>query len=274
MKKAFLTLMAIGLALGLVACAQATSPGTTTTDPNAPQNPTLSALVGTWTASNTSSDTSGGTTTTHALAYTMSVAADGSSSIITVQASTPAGGRTTTTYSGTKGQLSFTADQVKMTNTATCSSATPITAATATWTPESVATSSTSPAILSGGKFYLGLNNGFGYLVFAAQGSVSGLVGSWPFIISSTSSSTTNYWKIVEGFAADGTVTATQYSDTSGTFTAAPVSTTAGTYTINNGILTITPSGQSAQSWAYKIVGSYLILGNATSADAYAFTKQ
>jgi len=267
MKKAFLPLMAIGLVLGLVGCAQATSPST---DPNAPQNPTISALVGTWTASNSSSNTSGGTTTTNVFSDTLNVAADGSYTLFQTQASTPTGGSTTTSYSAKKGQLSFSANQATTTITDLCYSSSPITTANAVWTPESQTTSSTATTILSGGKLY-------GYLswpVFTAQGSTSGLVGTWQEIMSSTAGSTTMYGKMVYAFAADGTLTSQQYSDTTTAFTAAPVYSITATYTAQNGILTTTAPGQAASSGTYKIVGSYLIIGDATSVDAYAYTKQ
>jgi len=81
--------------------------------------------------------------------------------------------------------------------------------------------------------------------------------------------------KDVLTFYSNKTVVAKNYESTTSDYPDAPT-TESGTYVLNsNGSVTLTYSGETtSSSFFYKVLDSYLIEGNETSADAYAYIKQ
>ncbi|HUX42091.1 MAG TPA: lipocalin family protein [Rectinemataceae bacterium] len=260
MKRAALSITAIAIAIALAGCAQATSPSTGAAN----YNPTIAALVGTWLLSATSSTSASSTSSTE----TMTIASDGSFQGYVTRTNTPSGGTASTSYSAMKGTLSFSGDQMTYTVTGTENSSSLINSTNVSWTTFPSPLVTTNTAILDNGKLY-GLTGGS---VLTAQGTVSGLVGTWGYS-SYNSADTSPYTKVALTLNADGTATSEMYQSTTSTFSSTPTSTASGTWSASNGVLTLTQSSQ-IQSLAYSSIGNYLIWGNATNADAYAFAKQ
>ena len=264
-------------ALALVGCTQPTgSSSTTSTTATTTTVPTLANLTGTWVESYSSPTAimslSGSTPATEVTTDTMTIAADGSYVSIESYVSTPSGSSTpdSTYTAGSKGIISISSSGMTMTKTYDAvSSLTPFTASTATWTPVVPNTSDTQPnAFIYGGKLYR--------YAAVAQGSVSGIVGTWEMASSGNDGTTTNYYKEDLTFSATGSLTDAAYQSTTSTFPASPSSTQTATYAVQNGILTETFTSPSASTStiAYKIIGNYLVFGNATSSDANAYVKQ
>lgn len=225
-----------------------------------PSAPTVSALVGTWKMSSSSSFE--GTTTTMQDIITLS--SDGSFVQESIVTSTPPSDVATTFYTWKKGTIGISGDKLTMTETGNVpSSASAATPSTDSWTSSSSVTTST--AVLVAGKLYKSA-------IFKAQGSNSGIVGTW-IAESYTSSKPKPYSKIVLALSSDKTFTQTIYASTSADYPDAP-QTGSGSYVLNsNGSMTETISGSTYTSF-YKVVGSYFIMGDETSADANAYTKQ
>jgi hypothetical protein len=258
-------------ALVLAGCEAATNTKPVATTPTA-QAPTVANLTGSWTTTRngTYSDSSGEYTT--ASIFTFVFAADGTFQIVSDYVKTPkAGGASTTTYTDQKGTYSVSGTDLSLSTTAY---RTPTSAndTTTGWTTPTTATTYMYPSVLYNRKLYSIFSR-----VCSAQGTTSGLVGTWA-TTRYVSSNTSSWTKTVLKFNADLTYSNDYYENSTATFGAAPNSTTTGTYTQGNGTIILTQTGStgSPMTLYYTTFGSYLVFGDSGANDATlgAFTKK
>jgi hypothetical protein len=123
----------------------------------------------------------------------------------------------------------------------------------------------TKQATLINGKLYWDLS-----AVSSAQGSVSGLTGTWLTpAYTSTDSKPYSWYQL--NFDAAGNYTSTTTKSALSDKTDATVTSSTGTYTIADGVLTYNSS--STSKYMYAIYGSYLIIGP-TNTTLGGWTKQ
>jgi len=232
--------------------------------------PTLAALTGTWVLTETWENKDYETDaleSTEVRTTTRTIATDGSFIDEVISVETPVTGTATTSYSSKKGTLAVVGDKLAKTITHTRYSSTEaFTGADTGWNAESPAIVETTQAIIVSGKLYED--------VFKAQGSVSGIQGTW-VMEQYDSEDTKPYRKVVIQFNSDGTVSQAYFTSATESF----ADTSDGSYLMNyvanqNGSITLTMDGQVESMTAfYKIFDSYLILGG-ESYDSDAFVKQ
>jgi hypothetical protein len=227
--------------------------------------PTVANLTGSWKGPGmtiVSSSTSNGVTTSSTITSinTYTFAPDSTWSVFSVYLSTPiGGGAATTSYIESRGTYATSGNEITMTttDTRTLSSATDVTTVWST-----TAYTRTFPMVLYGGKLY-GIVPG---TLLAAQGSPSGLVGTW---VSAFSSSPGSFAKVEVTFGSNGSVTSSFYSSPTSTFTTPP-STELRTYTTGPGTFTIAMPGTPDQVMYYSLPGgSYLTMGPDATQGAY-----
>jgi hypothetical protein len=224
------------------------------------ENPTLAGLVGTW--KRTTTDVDGETTET--IEKTLIVSPDGSFfDKFAITASSTSG--TYISCDCRKGTLSVLGDELTEETTHTASNETGADPADGDW----IARPSTSwgPAILVDGKLY--------FLVAKAEGSVSGIVGTWTIAIYDSLNDPDFYEKCEYQFQSDGSGTQTAYNSADGVTYSGDTPEELTYVSAGNGRYTVTKTTEEKTVTGYcRIVGSYLILGDTTSADANAYIKQ
>jgi hypothetical protein len=225
-------------------------------------------LLGTW--KNTRTYNNNGSTSTETVITQYTFKADGTFIELTdkVYSDTP----DTHNYSARKGTYSVDAEgNFTITYTDYADSIPSFSADGVTWIPEEHPYTFTGPALVIGNQLYL---PGF---LWIAQGSVSGIVGTWAIKgmnkmwNNDTQNYDQTYYKIEYLFNNDGTVKLNNYKSSDGTF-GLPFSTITGTY--SNGTLTMTINGSTSSNKVTVYNSKYLILGDETSVTAYAFIKQ
>jgi hypothetical protein len=238
------------------------SSGSSTTSPTV----TKEQLLGTWKNTRTYNDN--GSTETNITQYTFN--ADGTFIELSDRfySDTPE----THHYSADKGTYSVDAEgNVTITYTDYAYSIPSFSADGVTWTPFGHPNTYTWPALVIGNQLYE-------FQFYIAQGSVSGIVGTWAVkgVNKMWNYDTQNYdqkynkYEII--FNNDGTVIRNIYKSSDGTF-GLPESDT-GTYTYSNGTLTMTINGTTYINKVTIYNNKYLISGDETSAIAYAYIKQ
>jgi hypothetical protein len=225
----FSSLLILCVTVALVSCenpsagAAAETPSTPT-----PSDPTVAPLVGTW---KTGIVPSSGNLVTSQLILTVS--AEGDYVQEHIKTNTSSG---SAAYLWSKGSVSISGEKLTMVQTATASGTA---SAPGTWTAEA-ATTTASTAALVEGKLYKICNE---CLVYRAQGSNSGIVGTWSNeTYSSSSTSPKPYSKRVYGFASDNTFTLKMYESASSNY-ADPYGDYAGTYVLSGGSMVLTVNG-------------------------------
>lgn len=262
----FLGIFAVMVVLG---CTPPTSsPVGSTTD--VPLAPTLAAATGTWVQSLFSASS----TSTDAFTNTMTIAANGAFVLQEVKVYTPVGGTATPIYYGDQGTVRVSGRTVTIAMTsAYCDSATQLPATSSSgWTPTNVVI--TNPAIEVNGKLYFDTTGDSA--VLTAQGSVSGLTGTWLMSTTSTEAGTTSYSELQFIFAGT-TYTENWYGGSTAEMSPSTLQrTSAGSYTTANGVLTLTPTtiDTAETSSSYALYGSYLVVGAGANSSAGAWAKQ
>ncbi len=259
----------IGILVLMVILSCANPVGTSSTSNIPTSTLTLATLVGTWEMNYTAIQPDN---STDVISVTITVVAGGAYTSTSSDVYTPSGGSSQSSYTGAQGTISVSGDTMTITKTLSYSGSTPVTSSTS-WIPLSTNQVSSGPAIFDNGNLYTTVVWGTGS-VFTAQGTVSGLVGTWTMDLYNSSSSL----PYTEGkfiFASDATFTYEDFQSTTSTMPSTPVAGGSGTFGTSNGILSITPSTGTVegQSDRYTVYGSYLILGP-TSNNLGAFVKQ
>jgi hypothetical protein len=232
--------------------------------------PTTTLLTGTWkgsvSGSGTGSNSSG--TFNYTVTDTTTVTITPTTWIAkTVEVETPSNGAASTVYFDYKGTYTLAGDQLTQTTTDQRSSIlAPFADDTAGWTTLTTAGVETRPIVLIDGKLY-GVSSSS--LVFKAQGSHDGLVGTWVYEDTNSQGGTTSYEKTTDVLTAT-TISGTSLSGTSATDPAMQSRSGSLAYVNNgNGTLTITSgTGASAQTqtMAFLVAGDYLTFGNRAGA--------
>ena len=150
--------------------------------------------------------------------------------------------------------------------------------ATDDWTLVDHPETTTGPVLLIGNQLY------FDFMI--AQGNVSDIVGEWISQWSeygwdgTENKYETTYYKDVCKFNSDDTYEYAEYESNTEAFDPPPDTTETGTYIYADGTLTITPANVDPEELPPPPIkgtiynNSYLIIGDETSAKAYAFLKQ
>jgi hypothetical protein len=84
----------------------------------------------------------------------------------------------------------------------------------------------------------------------------------------------TRYYKTVFTFETNGNISIQDYESTNPNDYGSPVEDFSATYTYSDGTLTITPSGETSETGKVAVYSNVLIIGDETSATAFAFIKQ
>jgi hypothetical protein len=268
MKKLTALALSIILTSALASCSSATDDDADSNGGGTVTIPTLSSLVGTWKNSSTSdiTDNSGSVTSTETSANEMSVFADGSYLTKSTSIIKDTSGTTTSSlYTDKKGKISLSGDQLTTEQAQTRGSNSPFADDTSGWADNKA--SNSSECILVGDRLFP--------QVLAAEGSVSGLVGTWA-TNHYHSTSSKPYGKASYAFTSEGKVTISYYQSASAAFSDTPDQSNTYNYAINdNGSLTITADGSTkSNTMFYSIKGSYMVIGNDKSIDAFAYIKQ
>jgi hypothetical protein len=228
----------------------------------------MQQLVGTW--QRTATYNENGSIYTDTIQYTVN--ADGT--VIELHDRVYSASSETHTYWAFKGTFSVDAEGNVTYTTTDSANLSSFSTDNASWTPYDHPNTSTWPALVIGNRLYVD-----SFLI--AQGSVSGIVGTWTEIkISKTWDYTANayvqkYDKTEVIFNNDGTVIQKSYESSDGTFDL-PSSTITATYTYSNDTLTGKDSYGNIINTIKVAIDSnkYLISGDGTSATANAFIKQ
>ena len=257
MKNIFIV-VTVAMALFIYGCQSPSDNTPNTPAAPTPQAPTVANLTGTWVGGTITS----GATISYNDVYTF--AADGSFGLLTTTVTTPSGGPAATTYDQRRGTYTVQGDVVTYNFTGSRSPTSPTDTSTATpWDPNTY--TETRVTTLYSGKLYL--SN-----LFTPQGTVSGLIGTWAYTHSSTSSGTT-WGQMVYTFKSDNTFSVDNYAGATAT-TMTLSNSSMGTYTTANGLLLeYNSSNTLVGGMYYALLGSsYLATGSEASAGA--FTKQ
>jgi hypothetical protein len=256
--KSTATILSTAAALLLLfSCANSTGSGSS--DPDSGDDPnSLAAYAGTWAMSYTE------TTSEESYEYsaTFELKADGSYVSETVLKTTPAGGSPTYGYSDEKGTISLDGDFLTCKVRSKRESLWPFGDDSTGWT--AVSRTYGQIVLASDGKFYVD--------VLKAQGSTSGIEGSW----ASESYKSTNskpYKKVVCAFGS-GELDEKHYTSETSSYSSTPSSSYHAVYSLNGGTIAITYDSKDPETQYYAIRGPYLIFGGQNSLDERAFIKQ
>jgi hypothetical protein len=220
------------------------------------ENATLAELVGTWKM--TSTNPYNGTTLTCECILTVS--SDGSFDRRYKLSSS-----SSAYYFYSKGTLSTSGDELTMMTTHTTSNDTGLEPAEGDWSEDPSTVRGT--ALLVNGNLYTA--------VAKAEGSVSGIVGTWTDASYDSSNDPDFYEKYEYQFQSDGSGTTTDYYSTDGVTYSGDTPEEFTYVSAGNGSYAMTFTEDEATITFYcRAVDSYLLIGDATSADGNAFVKQ
>lgn len=215
--------------------------------------PTVANLAGTWaeTTPSSSNSSSGAELSTYSFTFT----SGGAFTALKTTVTTPVSGLPTTSYGQVRGTYTISGTTVSFTTKESRSPSSP-TDDSKDWNTYSG--SMVYDVVLSEGKLY-GLRGN----LYVAQGSTSGLVGTWQQI---TSDYANLYYKVIQVFGANQEHTISVYSGASYDDATTFVSKSSSSYTATS---TAIYDAASSQSHYYKRFGDYLAMGDDASVGAY-----